>query len=131
MPYKDPEVRRQKHKEYAKKHYEENKVSIIKKAHVQKKITTAKFAEFKATNSCVTCGENHPATLDFHHVEKSHKNKKLHNLVKDGHTWKRIMEEVDKCVVLCANCHRIHHHEERLIKKQKKLAKKQKSSNIR
>lgn len=130
MPYKDPEVRRQKQRTYSKKNYEKNKKDIIQKISVKKKAHKTWFANYKKQLSCVTCGFDHPAGLDFHHVERKKSNRKVYELLRDGHTKKRILEEVDKCVVLCANCHRVHHHEEHLIKKHKKLAKKQKSSNI-
>lgn len=126
MPYKDPEIKKQKHKIYAKKHYEKNKQTIIKKAAVSRKIQKAWFVNYKKQLSCVTCGYDHPAALDFHHVERKTTNRKVHNLVKDGHSKNRILEEIDKCVVLCSNCHRVHHHDEFQIKKQKKLAKKKK-----
>jgi predicted HNH restriction endonuclease len=130
MPYKDPAVRREKQAQYSKSYYEKNKNEIITKSRKRRKTQVIEFAAFKATKSCIKCGESHPATLDFHHVERHPSNRKVHKLVQDGHWWKRIKEEIDKCVVLCANCHRIHHHEERQEIKQKALAKKKKGSNI-
>lgn len=119
MPYKDPVVRKEKQAEYSKTHYEKHKQKIITRNNARRKEITAKFAAFKATKSCINCGESHPAALDFHHIERHKSNKKVHYLVSNGHFWQRIMAEIAKCIVLCANCHRIHHHEER----QKKICK--------
>ena len=130
MPYKDPELRKRKQAEYSKKHYTNNKEKVIKANGRRRRAMTAKFANFKATKSCIQCGESHPATLDFHHVERNKLNKKVHSLVSNGHYWDRIMEEIKKCVVLCSNCHRKHHHEERVEIKKKALAKKKKQSKI-
>jgi hypothetical protein len=130
MPYKDPEVRKRKQAEYAKRHYQKNKTAIIARVGRRRKTQSAQFAAYKATLACTNCGENHPATLDFHHVERHPTNKKVHKLVQDGHWWKRIMEEIAKCVVLCSNCHRIHHHDERVLNATKKVAKAAKSSKI-
>lgn len=127
MPYKDLEIRKQKQKLASKKYYEKNKKQIIKNSSDARKKITKRFAEYKATLHCTRCGQNHPATLDFHHVTRSKGDVKLYLLVRNGHFWKRIMQEVDKCVVLCANCHRIHHHDEKEVKKvrrQKKVKKK-------
>ena len=124
MPYKDPAVRKAKHAEYSKTYYEKNKAQIIKTKAARKKELTVQFAAFKATKTCTKCGESHPAALDFHHLISKNTNKKVYKLVSDGHHWPRILEEITKCIVLCANCHRKHHYDERV------LAKTQKSSNI-
>lgn len=53
---------------------------------------------------CQLCGEKDSDVLDFHHADPS---KKLFNV-----TWgadvavSRFIEEINKCIVLCANCHR-------------------------
>jgi hypothetical protein len=117
MPYKDPEVKKAKHAEYSKTYYEKHKEKIISKNSVRRKKIVAEFAAFKATKSCIKCGESHPATLDFHHTDPQKTDKKVYELAKDGHFWLRIMREIDKCVVLCSNCHRIHHYEERKNKR--------------
>ena len=128
MPFKDPETRKRKQAEYSKAYYERNRSKVISKINQNKRANRAWFTSYKKTLSCIECGENHPATLDFHHVEPRKSKIKVNELVSDGHTKTRILAEIAKCVVLCANCHRKHHHNERI--ERKKLAKAKKSSNI-
>jgi len=111
MPYKDPEVKRAKQQEYSKKHYERNKNKIIKKSVANKKIARAQWQFFKKMLVCSECGQNHPATLDFHHAVKHPDNKRINQLTANG-AYAAALEELKKCVVLCANCHRIHHYKE-------------------
>lgn len=57
---------------------------------------------------CARCGyDSHPAALDFHHRDPSEKDFKISN----GNTiaWDKVKVELDKCELLCANCHRIEH----------------------
>lgn len=60
-------------------------------------------------NKCYYCkGEFHPAVFDFHHVNPSEKEFGFGDKTSPL-TWKRIEKEMKKCVMLCANCHRLHH----------------------
>ena len=112
MPHKDIVSRRATNR----RHYERNKAAVIKRNAEFKVTARAKWAEFKATLSCTKCGENHPATLDFHHVVRSPDNVKVYKLTADG-AYKKALKEIKKCVVLCSNCHRKHHYEEAQEKK--------------
>lgn len=61
---------------------------------------------------CLVCGEKHPACLDFHH--RDGKTDKLGDIGTMRHFGiKRLNAEIAKCDVLCANCHRKHHWQER------------------
>ena len=124
MPFKDLELRKAKHREYSRKHYEKNKEKIKKSSEISKKIARAQWQNFKAALCCSKCGQNHPAALDFHHVFKDPSNKKVNRLTAHG-MYAAALQEIKKCVVLCANCHRIHHHNERYAiarrRKKKKL----------
>jgi hypothetical protein len=119
MPYKNPEVRKKKQKEYVDTYYEKNKEAIIAASRESARTYKEKWRGYKATLACVQCGQNHPATFDFHHIDRSTKEASINKLIKNR-AFKRAMEEVQKCVVLCANCHRIHHHNEHQAKKTKK-----------
>lgn len=61
------------------------------------------FLEYKKSLYCAICKNNDFRVLEFHHIGKKDIN------VSDmmTHSKKRIMEEICKCIVLCANCHRI------------------------
>jgi hypothetical protein len=115
MPYKDPEQRKAYHKEQSRKHYLANKEKIIAISKANRAIGKARWDTFKRTLKCTKCGFNHPAALDFHHVDPSEKENLVSKLVSNG-CFAAAMEEVQKCIVLCANCHRVHHYEENSVK---------------
>ena len=66
-----------------------------------------------AGDKCSDCGQTFPQCVyDFHHTEEDRNNKKdktIGHMTHDCRPWKVIKEEVDKCVLLCANCHRLRH----------------------
>ncbi len=64
------------------------------------------YEEYKATLACQRCGENHPATLVFHHRDAKEKEFAIGQAVHDGWSIKRILKEMEKCDVLCTNCHK-------------------------
>lgn len=70
------------------------------------------FRDYKKQFEYEKCGESHPACIDFHH--EAEKEASVSNLVSKNNTSKsRIKDEVKKCKVLCANCHRKLHYEEK------------------
>ena len=77
---------------------------------IQKKI---KAIEYKG-RECVDCSISYPKTpyvvFDFHHLNPSEKDFDWHKLRLKSDS--SIKKELDKCILLCSNCHRIKHHEE-------------------
>ena len=70
--------------------------------------------KIKMKAGCEICGYNkHPAALSFDHTDPTNKyktksGKKVHiaDMVKGGrYAWKTIAEEIQKCRILCMNCH--------------------------
>jgi 5-methylcytosine-specific restriction endonuclease McrA len=61
--------------------------------------------------SCQKCGyDKCVSALEFHHLDP---NEKDFNISKSGHSrsWERVKNELDKCVLLCSNCHKETHEE--------------------
>ncbi len=114
MPIKDKERRKEKNREYQKKYYEKNKEYYIVKSAERKKRIKNDFDEYKSTLKCSKCGENHVACLDFHHLNPDEKEFSFYNLKKYAWGQEKIERELKKCIVLCANCHRKLHYEERI-----------------
>jgi hypothetical protein len=63
---------------------------------------------------CADCGlkTDFISVYDFHHKEAEDKEANVGRLLVTFRTWEKIQEEIDKCVLLCANCHRIRHEME-------------------
>lgn len=56
-------------------------------------------------NPCVDCGETDPVVLEFDHVS-GEKSMAVSVMVCRGTSIRKISEEISKCNVRCANCHR-------------------------
>jgi hypothetical protein len=56
---------------------------------------------------CVDCGETDLRVLDFDHREPAQKRQLVTKLVRWATNWHTVLQEIAKCDVRCANCHRI------------------------
>jgi hypothetical protein len=72
----------------------------------RKQLYFERLRDMKVERGCAKCGERDPAVLDFHHRDGTGKEAKAGRLVHDDYGWERILHEVEKCDVLCANDHR-------------------------
>jgi transcription elongation factor Elf1 len=94
------------HSVYLKQHYLSNKKYYSDKAIKRKKQVRNEFNEYKKTLKCSFCPENDPVCLDFHHTDPTQKDRELADMVGRGIGMESLLKEVDKCIVLCSNCHR-------------------------
>ena len=99
-------------KKYRKEHYNKNKKKYIDKAAKYTKEIIDWFYEIKKTLKCEICDENRYWVLDFHHKDPKKKDMEISILIRMGNK-NRIIEEMQKCSVLCANCHRDLHFKEK------------------
>lgn len=119
MPLKNREKKLAYQSEYNKRWYENPDNAIKKKADAKiwrKKIRERNrdfFENYRKTHPCEKCGESHIGCLDFHHKDKDLKDREVSLMVHKGMSLERIMKEIEKCMVLCRNCHAKLHYDER------------------
>ena len=105
MPYKSSA----KQKAYQALWYERNKIRFTAKVRLNEKRTTLevrkKIKEYFLTHPCIDCGESDWVVLEFDHC-RGKKKQAVASMVHRGYSWKIILEEINKCDVRCANCHR-------------------------
>jgi|SRR5215471_128498 len=74
---------------------------------------------YKVAVGCMRCGERRLPALDLHHryPDEKHKHLTRPSGVTGGDRWKRLsylqlVDELGKCDVVCANCHRVQRYED-------------------
>ena len=82
-----------------------------RKKHLYNKIKNI-INDYKLSKGCEKCGyKDSPFALDFHHKDPKTKDKNVSFWFKTSYKQlKKIKKEWKKCMVLCANCHRVEHH---------------------
>lgn len=69
-----------------------------------------KAVEYKG-GKCELCGYNKCiSALDFHHLDPTQKDFGISDQSRKKSTWEIIQPELDKCILVCSNCHRELHH---------------------
>lgn len=57
-------------------------------------------------NKCGCCGyDTHLEALEFHHLDPSEKESGMSSMMR-SRSWKAIVEELRKCILVCPTCHR-------------------------
>lgn len=63
------------------------------------------LVEYLLNHPCA-CGESDVRVLEFHHVDPDEKSYDIARAVSGStRSWKTILKEIEKCIVLCSNCH--------------------------
>lgn len=63
-------------------------------------------------SQCKNCGEKRPYLMEFHHINAEDKINNIAHMIKSA-SKETLIAELDKCLVLCANCHREFHYLEK------------------
>lgn len=89
-------------------HYEKNKQQYKDRANNRRKKLGSDnrklMMEFLKDNHCVDCGNDNPIVLEFDHL---HNKQYGISTMMSSYPWEKILVEISKCEVVCANCHKI------------------------
>lgn len=112
MPYKDKDRAKEYNKEYGAGWYQKHKESVIERKKQRQREIWNWFRMYKSTLRCMDCGISHPAVLQFHHRSRANKSFTISKVVSRATSIKQITREIEKCDVLCVNCHAKRHWRE-------------------
>lgn len=95
-------------REYQRKWFHDNKDTQLRRVKSNSKISRERNREwlflYLKDHPCIVCGEPDPIVLQFDHLDPKQKSYTIANMLM-GYSLETIRREVDKCQVLCANCH--------------------------
>lgn len=94
--------------EYSKKHYINNKEQLINRNYIVKKSYKETLNSVKEKFNCFNCDCNIGICLDFHHIDELSKHDNV-SYFAQCKSIQKIYNEILKCIVVCANCHRMIH----------------------
>ena len=94
----------------SKKQYQEHKEEYKSRANKRRIRLTSEnrinLINFLKGKKCNRCPENRLPCLEFHHKDRDNKRENVSRMM-NTYPWSTILEEIDKCEILCANCHKI------------------------
>ncbi len=94
-------------KDYNKSYYERTKQvhnpSRYARTEQIRQETRERLLDYFSVHPCVDCGIRDVRVLEFDHLRD-----KTYNIASMLHfSWAKVLQEIEKCEVVCANCHRI------------------------
>ena len=88
-----------------RKNHEREKTRLVRQVAEKRVGIQQQLIEYLSHHPCVDCGETDIVVLEFDHVGEKLAN--VSTLANGGRSWARILSEIEKCEVRCANCHRL------------------------
>lgn len=113
MPFKDAEAQR----EYLRQHYKNNlqlykdRATESNRKRRERIMTVVREAK---SSPCVDCGVKYPPyVMHFDHLDPETKTADVSQLTRSGRRIEIILAEIEKCELVCANCHAERTHQRR------------------
>lgn len=106
MPHKDPKKRKQGIERWRVNNKVRYMSTIRKRSAKQREILRTYIYELKQKSRCYFCTEDEIVCLDFHHVNSTQKEFSIAQAATKGVSLVRLKTEIDKCVLVCSNCHK-------------------------
>lgn len=103
----------QAYRKYRREWYYRNKTHARQKVKERQKEIKDWLSEYKSKLKCNRCDESFFYCLEFHHMDPSLKEGSISEM--KGYSKKKILEEINKCEVLCSNCHRKEHYRGKVL----------------
>jgi hypothetical protein len=104
MAYKSIDMQRTAWRE----HYARNKEYYAQRNKDRKEELRQWLVSLKEDIPCVQCDTVfHHKAMEWHHRDPTTKSFMIANAINRNYSKKRILEEIAKCDLTCANCHRI------------------------
>ena len=93
---------------FNRQNYLDNRAREIARVRRNQKVAVDRVRQllraYLAEHPCVDCGEADAGVLEFDHLRD--KSDDVSRMVSSGLSWDRVLSEIAKCEVRCANCHR-------------------------
>jgi len=116
---KHPEMARKSAREYyhrnkekaaeQAKNWRTNNAEYVREKQRLDKRTRKLWAIDYLGKTCSVCNQSyHPSVYEFHHTDPENKDRDPSKML--SLSLVRLQAELDKCILVCANCHRILHH---------------------
>ncbi len=101
-------VRRVSYRSHYDKYKDHYRYRAKERRAQQKSIFRKNMLDVLSGKSCAICEEDDIRTLEFDHIDPTGKSFSISQAYRLGHKWEDVLKEMNKCRILCANCHRKH-----------------------
>lgn len=102
------------HRTLSRSHYEKRTLAYRDNNRAKRLACRKWIVEHKQNNPCQICGEDRWWVLEHHHIDPTTKSFSLSGGAGAKRSIKAIQQEIDKCIVICSNCHRDLHYKQRV-----------------
>jgi len=93
-------------RKYYKENTDKHKKAVYKRTTEQRERNKEFIFEYLLEHPCVDCGEDDPIVMEFDHLPGCDKKYEVSSMVGSSYSIETIKKEIDKCEVVCANCHK-------------------------
>lgn len=100
------ECNKERSKRYYRENREKHKQVALENKRKYRSENNRRVWEILEASSCVDCGNDNPRVLEFDHIA-GNKEGDVGRMLCSNVGWTRIKKEIEKCEIVCANCHRM------------------------